>query len=201
MIIPKPIPAQIGVETEATSTGRLMTSEPSWHRLDGIRAPAGPMRRNALQTLRTMPWCGLSSATLTMRSGNGKTCHGQLGNRHPRRRVARSTRPHARQRIRKTRPCIVVSPPEMRDYLRTVIVAPMTTGNRPPPFRLAVSFAGKNGLILLDQMRTLDKQRLVPRLGAVKRLTLRPRSLACATSSQIDRGIGSREPSPARWSD
>ena len=74
---------------------------------------------------------------------------------------------------RKTRPCIVVSPPEMHDYLRTVIVAPMTTGNRPAPFRIQASFAGKNGLILLDQMRTLDKQRLVRRLGAVERRTLR----------------------------
>ena len=75
--------------------------------------------------------------------------------------------------IRKTRPCIVVSPPEMHDYLRTVIVAPMTTGNRPAPFRIPASFAGKNGLILLDQMRTLDKQRLVRRLEAVERRTLR----------------------------
>ena len=75
--------------------------------------------------------------------------------------------------IRKTRPCIIVSPPEMHDYLRTVIVAPMTTGNRPAPFRIPVSFAGKNGLVLLDEMRALDKQRLVRRLGAVERRTLR----------------------------
>jgi mRNA interferase MazF len=75
--------------------------------------------------------------------------------------------------IRKTRPCVVVSPPEMHDSLRTVIAAPMTTGNRPAPFRIPVSFAGKNGLILLDQGRTFDKQRLVRRLGEVKRGTLR----------------------------
>jgi mRNA interferase MazF len=74
--------------------------------------------------------------------------------------------------IRKTRPCIVVSPPEMHDYLRTVIVAPITTGNRPAPFRIPVSFAGKKGLILLDQMSALDKQRLVQHLGAVERRTL-----------------------------
>jgi mRNA interferase MazF len=60
----------------------------------------------------------------------------------------------------------------MHDYLRTVIVAPMTTGNRPAPFRIPVSFAGKKGLILLDQMRALDKQRLVQHLGAVERRTL-----------------------------
>ncbi len=59
--------------------------------------------------------------------------------------------------IRKTRPCVVVSPPEIHEYLRTVIVAPMRTGNQPAPFRILVSFAGKSGLILLDQMRTLDK--------------------------------------------
>lgn len=75
--------------------------------------------------------------------------------------------------IRKTRPCVVVSPPEIHDYLRTVIVAPMTTGNRPAPFRIPVSFAGRDGLILLDQMRTLDKQRLVKHLGAVESRTLR----------------------------
>jgi len=75
--------------------------------------------------------------------------------------------------IRKTRPCVIISPPELHDYLRTVIVAPMTTGNRPAPFRIPVSFEGKDGLILLDQIRTLDKQRLVRRLGAVERRTLR----------------------------
>lgn len=67
--------------------------------------------------------------------------------------------------IRKTRPCVVVSPPEMHDYLRTVIVAPMTTGSRPAPFRIPITFGGKKGLILLDQIRTLDKTRLVRKLG------------------------------------
>ena len=75
--------------------------------------------------------------------------------------------------IQKTRPCLVVSPPEMHDHLRTVIVAPMTTGSRTAPFRIPVSFQRKSGLILLDQMRTLDKQRLVRRLDAVDRRTLR----------------------------
>lgn len=75
--------------------------------------------------------------------------------------------------IKKTRPCVVVSPPEMHDYLRTVIVAPMTTGSRPAPFRINVTFQRKTGLILLDQLRTLDKARLVRRLGAVEARTLR----------------------------
>ncbi len=74
--------------------------------------------------------------------------------------------------IQKTRPCLVISPPEMHDYLRTVIVAPMTTGSRPAPFRIAVSFEGKRGLILLDQIRTLDKIRLSKRLGMVAPRTL-----------------------------
>ena len=74
--------------------------------------------------------------------------------------------------IRKTRPCVVISPPEMHDYLRTVIVAPMTTGSRPAPFRISVSFEGRRGLILLDQIRTLDKGRLARRLGAVTPRTL-----------------------------
>lgn len=74
--------------------------------------------------------------------------------------------------IQKTRPCVIISPAEMHDYLRTVLVAPMTTGSQSAPFRIPVSFARKNGLILLDQVRTLDKQRLVRRLGVVQPKTL-----------------------------
>ena len=75
--------------------------------------------------------------------------------------------------IQKTRPCVVVSPPEMHDFLRTVTAAPMTNGSHPAPYRIPLRFRGKEGLILLDQMRTLDKQRLVRRLGAVSGSTLR----------------------------
>jgi mRNA interferase MazF len=74
--------------------------------------------------------------------------------------------------IQKTRPCVLVSPPEMHDFLRTVIVAPMTTGSRPAGFRIPLTFQGKSGLILLDQIRTLDKSRLVKRVGAVHPTTL-----------------------------
>ncbi|MGH8191827.1 MAG: type II toxin-antitoxin system PemK/MazF family toxin [Rhodanobacteraceae bacterium] len=74
--------------------------------------------------------------------------------------------------IRKSRPCVVVSPPEMHDYLRTVIVAPMTTGSRPAPFRVGIRFQGKSGLILLDQIRTLDQVRLTKRLGNASPATL-----------------------------
>lgn len=69
--------------------------------------------------------------------------------------------------IQKTRPCVVISPPEMHDHLRTAIVAPMTTGSRSAPFRIAVRHAGKEGLILLDQIRAIDKARLVKRAGTV----------------------------------
>lgn len=74
--------------------------------------------------------------------------------------------------IQKTRPCVLVSPLEMHDFLRTVIVAPMTTGSRPAGFRIPLTFQGKSGLILLDQIRTLDKSRLVKRIGAVHPTTL-----------------------------
>lgn len=74
--------------------------------------------------------------------------------------------------IQKTRPCVVISPNEMHQHLRTVIVAPMTTGSRPAGFRIPLTFQGKQGLILLDQIRTLDKTRLVQRLGAVHTSTL-----------------------------
>ncbi len=74
--------------------------------------------------------------------------------------------------IRKSRPCVVVSPPEMHDHLRTVIVAPMTTKSRPAPFRVPVTHAGLKGLILLDQLRAVDKLRMVKRLGAISTRTL-----------------------------
>lgn len=74
--------------------------------------------------------------------------------------------------IRKTRPCIVISPEEMNDHLRTVMVAPMTTGSHPAPFRIPVTFASKKGLILLDQIRTLDKQRLLKKIGTLSSRTL-----------------------------
>ncbi len=80
--------------------------------------------------------------------------------------------PTVGREIQKTRPCLIVSPPEMHDHLRTVIAAPLTTGSHPAGFRVPVSFQGKDGLILLDQIRTLDKQRLVKRLGAVSEATL-----------------------------
>jgi mRNA interferase MazF len=69
--------------------------------------------------------------------------------------------------IQKTRPCLIISPPEIHDHLRTVIVAPMTSGSRPAGFRVPVSFQGGDGLILLEQSRALDKRRLVKRLGQV----------------------------------
>jgi mRNA interferase MazF len=74
--------------------------------------------------------------------------------------------------IQKTRPCVVISPPEMHDYLRTAIVAPMTTASRPAPFRIAVRHRGKEGLILLDQLRAVDKSRLAKRSGALSGATL-----------------------------
>lgn len=75
--------------------------------------------------------------------------------------------------IQKTRPCLVVSPDEMNAHLRTAILAPMTTGGRPAPFRVPITFQRKHGLVLLDQTRTLDKTRLVKRMGRADAATLR----------------------------
>lgn len=74
--------------------------------------------------------------------------------------------------IRKTRPCVVVSPDDMNAHLRTIIVAPMTTGSRPAAFRVPLTFQGKQGLIVLDQLRALDRVRLIKRLGALRPPTL-----------------------------
>lgn len=67
---------------------------------------------------------------------------------------------------------MVVSPPEMHDHLRTVIVTPMSSKSRPAPFRVAVTCEGHKGLILLDQLRAVDKVRLAKRFGAVSTKTL-----------------------------
>jgi mRNA interferase MazF len=69
--------------------------------------------------------------------------------------------------IRKTRPCLIISPDEMNDHIRTVIVAPMTTKGRPYPSRVSCTFQGKRGQVVLDQIRTVDKTRLVRRLGTI----------------------------------
>jgi mRNA interferase MazF len=74
--------------------------------------------------------------------------------------------------IQKTRPCVVISPDDMNAHLRTVIVAPMTTGSRPARFRIALTCQGKQGLIVLDQMRALGRARMVKRLGALRPATL-----------------------------
>lgn len=67
--------------------------------------------------------------------------------------------------IRKTRPCLVISPDELNHAMHTVIVAPMTTGGHAYPFRPACRFAGKDGRVALDQIRTIDRERLRKRLG------------------------------------
>jgi len=74
--------------------------------------------------------------------------------------------------IRKTRPCVIVSPDELNHHLRTVIVAPMTTAGHAYPFRPGCRFAGKDGRIVLDQLRTVDRERLRKRLGVLTAATI-----------------------------
>jgi mRNA interferase MazF len=69
--------------------------------------------------------------------------------------------------VRKTRPCLVVSPDDMNHRIRTVIVAPMTTKGQPYPTRVPCRFQGKDGQVALDQIRTVDRSRLVKRLGRI----------------------------------
>lgn len=84
--------------------------------------------------------------------------------------------------IKKSRPCVVVSPADLHDHLKTVIVAPMTSKGFAAPFRVPVTHAGTKGLILLDQVRTVDKVRLAKRLGAVPAKTL---SAALTTLQEV----------------
>ncbi len=70
--------------------------------------------------------------------------------------------------IRKTRPCVIISPDEMNKYLRTIIIAPMTTVSRNYPTRVKVRHDKKNGWIVIDQVRTIDKRRIIMILGKLK---------------------------------
>jgi mRNA interferase MazF len=69
--------------------------------------------------------------------------------------------------IKKTRPCLIISPNEINHHISTVIVAPMTTKGQPYPTRVACQFQGKEGQIVLDQIRTVDKTRLIKLLGQI----------------------------------
>lgn len=73
--------------------------------------------------------------------------------------------------IQKTRPCLVVSPDDLNHTIQTVIVAPMTTKGRVYATRVSCRFRGKNGLVVLDQLRAVDRSRLVRRLGRLDRAT------------------------------
>lgn len=74
--------------------------------------------------------------------------------------------------IKKTRPCVVVSPDDLNEHLKTFIVAPLTTGSHPYPFRVPCRFQGRSGHVVLDQIRTVDRERLVRRLGRVSSVVL-----------------------------
>ena len=75
--------------------------------------------------------------------------------------------PTVGKEIKKTRPCLIISPDEMNEYISTVIVAPMTTRIRNYPSRITCKFKGTKGQIVLDQIRTVDKIRLIKKLGVV----------------------------------
>ncbi|HPO17202.1 MAG TPA: type II toxin-antitoxin system PemK/MazF family toxin [Candidatus Hydrogenedentes bacterium] len=82
-----------------------------------------------------------------------------------------SLNPTVGHEIQKTRPCLIISPNEMNRHISTVIVAPMTTQGRLFPTRISCRFQGKQGKIVLDQIRTVDKTRLVKRLGRISSAT------------------------------
>ena len=74
--------------------------------------------------------------------------------------------------IRKTRPCAVLSPDELNAHVRTFIVAPMTTGGYPYPYRVPARFRGRAGYVVLDQIRPVDRERLLGRLGRLAPVTV-----------------------------
>jgi mRNA interferase MazF len=84
--------------------------------------------------------------------------------------------------IQKTRPCLVVSPDDLNRFAKTVIIAPMTTKGHANPFRLGCTFQGKQGRVVLDQIRAVDKGRLVRKLG---RVDTRTQSLVLAVLGEM----------------
>jgi mRNA interferase MazF len=88
-----------------------------------------------------------------------------------------SLNPARGSEIQETRPCVVVSPDELNTYMQTFIVAPLTTGGHHYPFRVPCSFEGRSGHVVLDQIRAVDQERLVRRLGKLRSSALR-RALA-----------------------
>lgn len=80
--------------------------------------------------------------------------------------------PTTGREIKKTRPCAIVSPDELNEHLSTFLVAPMTTGGHPYPFRVPCRFKRKHGFVVLDQLRTIDRRRLVKKLGRLTPATL-----------------------------
>jgi mRNA interferase MazF len=75
--------------------------------------------------------------------------------------------------IKKSRPCVVISPDEMNKYINTIIIAPMTTTSKPYPSRVAVTFLNNNGFVILDQIRTVDKIRIIKKLGKFENKTIK----------------------------
>jgi len=75
--------------------------------------------------------------------------------------------------IKKTRPCVIISPNEMNKYLRTIVVAPMTTNTKKYPTRIPVKANGKKGMIVIDQIRTIDKQRIIKILDSLSKSEIR----------------------------
>ena len=74
--------------------------------------------------------------------------------------------------IQKTRPCLVISPNEMNHFINTIIIAPMTTKSHKYPTRIEINFENKNGWIILDQIRTIDKSRLIKKMGKIDKKTI-----------------------------
>jgi|SRR5665647_400064 mRNA interferase MazF len=83
--------------------------------------------------------------------------------------VLASLDPTIGSEIKKTRPCVVISPDEMNKYLRTVVIAPMTTSSKDYPSRVEIKHDNKISWIVLDQIRTIDKQRIIKELGKLSR--------------------------------
>ncbi len=81
--------------------------------------------------------------------------------------------PSVGREIRKARPCLVVSPDELNEHLTTLLVAPMTTGGHRYPFRIPCRFQRRDGFLVLDQLRTIDRSRAVRRLGKLSAPTVR----------------------------
>jgi len=160
VIIPKPLLEEIGAKANDPVEVKVKKGKIVISRL--ARDPTRRVGRGKQTPKRRWGWrTGLARIRQRGRQGYQVVKRGEVW--------LAGLDPTEGREIQKTRPCLIVSPPELHDFLDIVIVAPMTTASHPAPYRLDVLFNEKANRILLEQIRTIDKSQLLRRIGEIDR--------------------------------